>query len=55
MPKISIFKRKDNNQPQYSIILPKDIMDSLSVQKGDELLFIGEMGGEIRFRLKRSE
>lgn len=53
MVKINIFKRKDNGENKYSLNLPKDIMESLAVKKGDELIFVGEMGGELRFRLKR--
>lgn len=53
MAKINIFKRKDNGEYKYSINLPKSTMESLGVDKGDELLFVGEMGAEIRFKLRR--
>ena len=53
MVKINIFKRKDNGENKYSLNLPKEVMESLAVSKGDELMFIGEMGGEIRFKLRR--
>lgn len=53
MVKINITKRKDNGALKYSINLPKDIMENLVVAKGDELIFTGEMGGELRFKLKR--
>ena len=53
MPKINIFKRKDNGEFKYSINLPKEVMESLAVMKGDELMFVSESGGELRFRLRR--
>jgi len=53
MVKINMFKRKDNGEYKYSINLPKEVMESLEVLKGDELLFIGEIDGELRFKLRR--
>jgi hypothetical protein len=53
MVKINIQKRKDNGALKYSINLPKETMEDLGVKKGDSLIFIGEMGGELRFRLSR--
>ena len=53
MPKILISEKE--GVKRYSIYLPKETMDSLAVKKGDELLFIAEIGGEIRFRLVRGE
>jgi bifunctional DNA-binding transcriptional regulator/antitoxin component of YhaV-PrlF toxin-antitoxin module len=53
MPTIQENKDKKTGQIKYQIILPKEIMETLAVKKGDELIFTGEMGGELRFRLKR--
>ncbi len=40
---------------RYFLTLEKNIVNQLALKKGDELLFNGEMGGEIRFKIKRSE
>jgi len=40
---------------RFFLTLEKKIVDQLALKKGDELFFNGELGGEIRFKLKRSE
>lgn len=54
MPRITIIKEK-TGQIKYKINLPKDIMEALSVQKGDKLNVITFMGDTITFKLERQK
>ena len=38
---------------RFFISLEKKIIDQLALKKGDELFFNGELGEEIRFKIKR--
>lgn len=55
MPKIQIVKDKKTSQVKYTIILPKEQMEELAAQQGDQLIFNGLFGNELRFRFKRAE
>jgi antitoxin component of MazEF toxin-antitoxin module len=54
MPKITIVKEK-NGQTKYKVNLPKDLMETLAVQKGDSLNLVGFMGDTITFKLVREK
>ena len=52
-----IYKQKTKNGKvditRYFISLEKKIINQLALKKGDELFFNGELGDELRFKLKR--
>lgn len=52
MPKITIVNEK-NGQIKYKLNLPKELMESHAVQKGDYLILKSSVGSEITFTLKR--
>lgn len=54
MPKITIVKEK-NGQTKYKLNLPKDIMETLSVNKGDSLDVVSFMADQITFKLVRQK
>ena len=49
------YKQGKVDRIRYFISLEKKIVDQLALKKGDELFFNGELGGELRFRLKRTQ
>lgn len=53
MPKIQTILDKKTQQIKYQIILPKSVMEDLSVQQSDELRLKSIVGYEITFTLKR--
>ena len=53
MPKIQIKKDKKTGQIKYEMILPKEAMNILAVQKGDLLVYKSLVGNEITFIFKR--
>ena len=58
MAKIQVKKNNKTGQIKYELILPKEIMDNLVVQKGDSLILKSVVGDEITFkhiRLDRSK
>jgi len=54
MSKIQILENKKTGQIKYILNLPKEIMEDLVVQKGDELILKTFVGNEITFRFKRN-
>jgi hypothetical protein len=49
-----VAKQKDGKYiKRYFITLKKEVVESRSLKKGDELLFNGEDRGELRFLIKR--
>lgn len=54
MPRITIVKEK-NGQTKYKINLPKDLMETLAVQKGDKLDVVSFMADTITFKLQRAK
>lgn len=54
MPKITIIKEK-NGQTKYKINLPKELMETLAVQKGDSLNVVSFMADQITFKLERKK
>lgn len=54
MPKITIVKEK-NGQTKYKINLPKELMETLAVTKGDSLNLVNVLGDQITFKLVRGK
>ena len=54
MPKITIVHEK-NGQVKYKMTLPKELMDSLMIKKGDKLNLASVMGDSISFKLVRGQ
>lgn len=54
MPRITIVKEK-NGQTKYKINLPKDLMETLAVQKGDKMDVVSFMADTITFKLVRQK
>lgn len=52
MPRITIVNEK-NGQVKYKLTLPKELMESMYVKKGDKLQFSSVMGDTITFKLVR--
>ena len=52
MPKITIVHEK-NGQVKYKMTLPKEIMESLAVKKGDKLNVANVMADQLTFKLVR--
>lgn len=55
MVKIQVQENNKTKQIKYICILPKDIMEDLAAQHGDELLIKSVVGNEITFKFKRKE
>lgn len=53
VPKVTIVKEK-NGQTKYKLNLPKELMQTLAVQKGDEFNVVGVMGDTVTFKLVRN-
>jgi len=49
-----IYKQGKMDRIRFFITLEKKIIDQLALKKGDELFFNGEIGEEIRFKIKRN-
>ncbi len=47
------YKQGKLDRIRYFISLEKKIVQQLALKKGDELFFNGEIGEEIRFKIKR--
>lgn len=54
MPKITIVHEK-KGQVKYKMTLPKELMESLIVKKGDSLNLASVMGDTISFKLVRGK
>lgn len=54
MPKVTIVKEK-NGQTKYKINLPKELMETLAVTKGDSLNLVNVLGDQITFKLVRGK
>ena len=54
MGKIQIVKEK-SGQIKYKMNLPKKVMETLSIQNGEELEMISFMGDSLTFKLKRAK
>lgn len=54
MPKITIVHEK-NGQTKYKLNLPKELMESLYVKRGDKLNLASVMGDTISFKLVRGQ
>jgi hypothetical protein len=55
MGKIQVLTDKKTGQVRYSTILPKDVMEDLAAQHGDQLLLKSVVGNEVTFKFKRKE
>jgi len=53
MPKITIVKEK-NGQTKYKMTLPKELMETFIIKKGDSLNLVSVMGDTISFRVVRN-
>lgn len=53
MAKIHIVEEKKTGQIKYKLNLPKKIMESWVIQKGDQLELVSFMGDTLTFKLKR--
>ena len=49
------YKQGKIDRIRYFISLEKKIVEQLNLKKGDELFFNGELGGELRFTIKRKQ
>ena len=47
------YKQGKIDRVRYFLTLEKKIVDQLALKKGDELFFNGEIGDEVRFKIKR--
>lgn len=52
--KIQIVKEK-SGQIKYKMNLPKKIMETLTIQSGDEMELVSFMGDTMTFKLKRGQ
>ena len=47
------YKKDKKDFTRYFLTLDKRVVNQLALKKGDELFFNGELGEELRFKLKR--
>ncbi len=48
------YKKNKKEFTRYAMSIDKRVIEQLALKKGDELFFNGEIGEEIRFKIKRN-